>query len=86
MHVHLEPREAGYRQAMAWPQSSLPGHLRWPYPYLFPSQGDHVQGPIHEPACHNLWAVLIGNCVIDPVVGCHVLEEGRGGKGNGGGV
>lgn len=45
--------------------------------HLLPSQGDHVQGSIHEPACHDLWAILIGNCIIDPVVGCYVLGEER---------
>lgn len=51
--------------------------------YLLPGQGDHVQGPIHEPACQDLRAILVGDRIIDPVIGCHVLGGGEAKLGQG---
>lgn len=54
--------------------------------YLFPGQGDHVQGTVHEPARQDLWAILVGDRIIDPVVGCHILGGRAGARlGQGGG-
>lgn len=92
VHVHLEPGRLVTSGLCPWPPIPTPGHREAgrapavsPCPYLLPCQGDHVQGPVHEPARQNLRAILVGNGVIDPVVGCHVLGRGGARLGQGGG-